>query len=43
MLYDMLEKSLIAAVMSLGSLFTALALRRKRKNLLAVRRHRSEP
>ena len=43
MIYDMLERSLIAAVMTLGSFFGALALGKKRKNLLAVGRHRPEP
>ena len=43
MLYDLFERSLLAAVMSLGSLFTARALGKKRKNLLAVKRHRPEP
>jgi len=43
MIYDVLERSLIAAAVSLGSFFTAMALRKKRKNLLAVRRHRPEP
>ena len=43
MIYDMLERSLIAAAMTLGSLFMAMALRKKRKNLVAVRRHRPEP
>jgi len=43
MIIDMLEKSLIAAVLSFGSLLTSMALRQKRKNLVAVRRHRPEP
>lgn len=43
MIYDMFERSLIAAVMTLGSFFAVLALRKKRKNLLAVGRHRPEP
>jgi hypothetical protein len=43
MIYDMFQKSLTAAVMTLGSFFAALALRKKRKNLLAVGRHRPEP
>ena len=43
MIYDILERSLIAAVITLGSFFGALALRKKRKNLLAVSRHRPEP
>jgi hypothetical protein len=42
MMYDMLRRSLIAA-MSLGSFFAVLALGKKRKNLLAVSRHRPEP
>ena len=43
MLYDMFRRSLFAAAMSLVSLFAALALVKKRKNLLAVSRHRPEP
>jgi len=43
MIYDMFRRSVIAAAMSLGSLFAALALGKKRKNLLAVSRHRPEP
>ncbi|MGZ8444860.1 MAG: hypothetical protein ACXWXZ_15800 [Candidatus Binatia bacterium] len=43
MMYDMFRRSLIAAAMSLGSLFAVLALGKKRKNLLAVSRHRPEP
>lgn len=43
MIIDMLEKSLIAAVMSFASLLATMALRQKRKNLMAVRRHRPEP
>ncbi len=43
MIYDMFERSLLAAVMSLASFFAALALGKKRKNLLAVGRHRPEP
>ena len=43
MMYDMLRRSLIVAAMSLGWFFVALALGKKRKNLLAVSRHRPEP
>lgn len=43
MIYDLLEKSLLAAIVTLGSLFAALAQGKKRKNLLAVKRHRPEP
>jgi len=43
MIIDLLEKSLIAAFMSFGSLFATMALWQKRKNLVAVRRHRPEP
>lgn len=43
MMYDMFRRSLIAAAMSLGSFFAVLALGKKRKNLLAVSRHRPEP
>jgi len=43
MIYDMFGRSLIAAVMSLGSFFAAMALGKRRKNRLAVGRHRPEP
>ncbi len=42
MIFDLLGKPLIAALMSLASLFTAKALG-QRKNLVAVKRHRLEP
>jgi len=43
MIYSMIERSLLAAIMSLGSLFANRALRKQRKSLVAVRRHRPEP
>ena len=36
MMYHMFRRSLMVAAMTLGSLFAALALEKKRKNLLAV-------
>ncbi len=43
MIFDLLEKSVIAVLVSFTSLFSAKALRQKRQNLVAVRRHRPEP
>lgn len=43
MLFDLIAKPLLAALMSFTSLFTLKALGQKRKNLVAVKRHRPEP
>ena len=43
MMYHMFRRSLMVAAMTFVSLFAALALGKKRKNLLAVSRHRPEP
>jgi hypothetical protein len=43
MLYHMFERSVLTAVLSLGSYFATVALRKQRKSLVAVRRHRPEP
>lgn len=43
MIYTMIERSLLGAVMSLVSVFAARAWRKQRKSLMAVRRHRPEP
>jgi len=43
MMYHMFRRSLMVVAMTFGSLFAALGLEKKRKNLLAVSRHRPEP
>jgi len=43
MIYSMIERSLLAALMSLGALFATRTLRKQKQPLLAVRRHRPEP
>jgi hypothetical protein len=43
MLYNMFERTVFAAVISLGAFFAAVASGRQKKSLVAVRRHRPEP
>jgi len=43
MIYTMIERTFLAVFMSLGTLFAARALRKQRRSLVAVRRHRPEP